>query len=191
MLRATNDSSFYPPDNSFQHSHSRPTRSQIALSGSTQQPTSRPLSSADETGPVPKKLRSTTRQPDAIKPSKPNKLTVDEPLRKARARPALTFANFFSSSGRHSQPTTSSSRTAIGGLGKSGTQQIQPSNPSIATRRSTRLLTGTGSKQPHPSKVRAARSYSLEFRLTCLLLLYSIHNCENVADSLAMYALVP
>jgi anaphase-promoting complex subunit 3 len=153
VLRATNDSSFYPPDNSFQQSHLRPTRSQIAVS--TQQPTSRPLSSADETGPMPKKLRSTARQPDAAKSSKPNKLAVDEPLRKARARPALTFANFFSSSGRRSQPTTSS-RTATG-VGKSGIQHIQPSNPSIATRRSTRLLSGTGSKQTHLSKVRAAR----------------------------------
>jgi len=124
---ATNDSSFYPPDISFQQSHPRPTRSQATT---TQQHTSRPLSSADETGPVPKKLRSTARQPDAAKSSKPNKLAVDEPLRK----PAI------------------SSRIATGGAGKSNLQHIQPSNPSIATRRSTRLLSGTGNKQTHSSK---------------------------------------
>lgn len=145
--RATNDSSFYPSDNSFQQIH-RASRSQPTASGPTQPPTSRPLSSADEAGPVPKKLRSNVRQPEAVKSSKPNKLTTDDPLKKARARPALTFANIFSSPGRRSQPT-SSHRTAAG----TGKSNNPPVNPNVATRRSTRLLSGSGTKQPHSSKV--------------------------------------
>jgi anaphase-promoting complex subunit 3 len=139
ISRVTNDSSFCPPESSFLQPH-RPSR-QPSTSGSVQPPTSRPLSSADEAGPVPKKMRSTVRQPAK---SKPTKQSAEEPLKKARARPALKFANFFSSSGRRSQPTTSS-RTASTGLGKN--DRI-PSNSSIATRRSTRLLTGNGNKQP-------------------------------------------
>lgn len=136
----TNDSSFCPPESSFLQPH-RPSR-QASTSGNVQPPTSRPLSSADEAGPVPKKMRSTVRQPVKSKPMQ----FSEEPLKKARARPALKFANFFSSSGRRSQPTTtSSSRIASTGLGKS---DRMPSNPSIATRRSTRLLSGNGNKQP-------------------------------------------
>jgi anaphase-promoting complex subunit 3 len=134
----TNDSSFCPPESSYLQPH-RPSR-QASTSGNVQPPASRPLSSADEAGPVPKKMRSTVRQP--AKP-KPTKLSAEEPLKKARARPALKFANFFSSSGRRSQPTASS-RTASTGLGKN--DRI-PSNSSIATRRSSRLLSGNGSKQ--------------------------------------------
>ena len=136
--RIINDSTFCPPDSSFLQPH-RPSR-QASTSGTIQPPTSRPLSSADEAGPVPKKMRATVRQP--VK-SKPTKLSVEEPVKKARARPALKFANFFSSSGRRSQPT-SSSRAGSAGLGKN--DRI-PSNSTIATRRSTRLLTGNGTKQ--------------------------------------------
>lgn len=146
FFRATNDSSFYPPDNSFQQAH-RTTRSQPSNTGQIPTHVSRPLSSADEAGPVAKKQRSTARQPEAIKTFKPSKLAVDNPLKKARARPALLLTNLFSSSGRRSQPTTS---TRTIGLGKSTTQ---PMASNIATRRSTRLLSGTGTKQPHNSKV--------------------------------------
>lgn len=121
---ATNDSSFYPPDNSFQQAH-RTTRSQPSNTGQIPTHVSRPLSSADEAGPVAKKQRSTARQPEAIKTFKPSKLAVDNPLKK---------------------PTTS---TRTIGLGKSTTQ---PMASNIATRRSTRLLSGTGTKQPHNSK---------------------------------------
>ncbi|KAF9466329.1 hypothetical protein BDZ94DRAFT_1187704 [Collybia nuda] len=138
----TNDSSFYPPDNSFH----RPTRSQPINTGLPQTLIPRPLSSADEGGPMPKRQRSTARQPEALKSIKPTKLVVDDPSKKARARPALIFANIFSSSGRRSQTTTSS--RAAAGLGKSN----QPMVSNIATRRSTRLLSGTGTKQTHASK---------------------------------------
>ncbi|RDB23972.1 Protein bimA [Hypsizygus marmoreus] len=122
---ATNDSSFYP-DHSFQQAH-RATRSQPANIGSTQTYVSRALSSADEAGPVPKRQRSIARHPEATKSSKPSsKLAVDDSLKK---------------------PTTSSRTT---GLGKSNAQAAVPS--SIVTRRSTRLLSGTGTKQPHTSK---------------------------------------
>lgn len=120
----------------------RPTRTQAVASGSFQTAASRPLSSADEAGPVPKKLRPTLRQPSKIKSSKP---TIEEPPKKARARPALKFANFFSSSGRRSQSSTSS-RLNIAGAAK--TERPPSSNSNIATRRSTRLLSGNGAKQP-------------------------------------------
>ncbi|KAF8810137.1 TPR-like protein [Phlegmacium glaucopus] len=138
---ATNESSFYPLDNSYQvHriSRSQPTNPHSI------QPVSRPLSSADEGGPVPKKLRSTSRQPEALK-LKSVKSSLDDPLKKARARPALSFANIFSSSGRRSQSTTSS-RTNL----PPGKNNIQPA-AGVVTRRSTRLLSGTGTKS-HSSK---------------------------------------
>ncbi|KAJ3497688.1 hypothetical protein NLJ89_g10317 [Agrocybe chaxingu] len=118
---ATNDSSFYPAENSF-------------LAGS------RPLSSADESGPVTKRLRSTASQPEGLK-SKPSKTSLDDPSKKARARPALSFANIFSSAGRRSQQTTSSRTNAA--LGKSNTL---PSVPPAPTRRSSRLQSGTVAK---------------------------------------------
>jgi len=137
--RAINDSSFYPPDNSFQihrTSRSQPTNP-IPI-----QTVSRPLSSADEAGPVTKKLRSTSQHPETLK-TKASKSSLDDPLKKARARPALSFANIFSSSGRRSQSTTSS-RTNVA-PGKSNTQ---PAAGHIPTRRSTRLLSGTAQKPP-------------------------------------------
>ncbi|KNZ75458.1 Protein bimA [Termitomyces sp. J132] len=136
---ATNESIY--PDHSFHQAH-RATRSQPT--NTTQPPIQRPLSSADEAGPNPKRQRSTARQPEAVKKTVLNhKLSVDDPLKKARARPALIFANI-SSSGRHSSQFTTSSRTP--GLGKSN---AQPLLPNTATRRSSRL-------HP-PSKVRQAR----------------------------------
>lgn len=144
---ATNESSFYPVDTPFQPIH-RITRSQPVIP-TQQPPMSRPLSSADETGPVAKKLRSTSRQPEAaVRASKSSKLT-DDTLKKARVRPALTFANFFSSSGR-TQPTTSSRTSAA--IGKSNQAA---GHGGIPTRRSTRLLSGTSTKQGH-SKVNAS-----------------------------------
>ncbi|KAF5387124.1 hypothetical protein D9615_001841 [Tricholomella constricta] len=125
----------------------RVSRSQPTNTGPPQAPILRPLSSADEAGPNPKRQRSTARQPEGVKNSLPSKLNVDDPLKKARARPALSFANIFSSSGRRSQPTTSS-RTA--GVGKSNAQPVVSHVP---TRRSTRLLSGTGTKQPHVTKL--------------------------------------
>ncbi|EAU88243.2 cell division cycle protein 27/anaphase promoting complex subunit 3 [Coprinopsis cinerea okayama7 len=114
-------------------------RSQPINAVQTQIP--RPLSSADEAGPVQKRLRSTSRQPEASSKPKSSKSTLDDPLKKARARPALSVANIISSSS-HSQPVnTSRTNTA---LGKSNTQ---PSAVPPPTRRSNRLLSGNGAKQ--------------------------------------------
>ncbi|KAH0830598.1 hypothetical protein J3R83DRAFT_2053 [Lanmaoa asiatica] len=112
------------------------------------QPPARPLSSADETGPVQKRLRSTTRQRSVdLAKSKPSKLVMDEPLKKARARPALKFANIFSSPGRRSQPIQNL-RNVIG----SGRVERHPGSNGVGPRRSTRLLSGTMNKQAgkHP-----------------------------------------
>ncbi|KAF9452292.1 TPR-like protein [Macrolepiota fuliginosa MF-IS2] len=144
---ATNESSFYPLEHSFQQPqppNHRTTRSQHP-NVPPQVHASRPLSSADEAGPVPKRLRSTTHQADAAK-SKSSKLNSDDPSKKARARPALLFANIFSSSGRRSQYAASSRNANAPGKGN-----VQPTAPTLAPRRSSRLLSGTGVKQPHPS----------------------------------------
>jgi anaphase-promoting complex subunit 3 len=93
---------------------------------------------------MPKRLRSTSRQPEALRSSKPTKSTSDEPPKKAR--PALTFINYLSS-GRPSQPATSSK--TLGVAAKSNSQSV---NPNLPPRRSTRLLSGLGSKPAH-SKV--------------------------------------
>ncbi|KAG6919963.1 hypothetical protein DXG01_013312 [Tephrocybe rancida] len=142
------DSPFLP-DFSSQQSH-RATRSQPTNLGSllAQAPIPRPLSAADEAAPNPKRQRSTARQPEAVKNSLLNNKSsaVDDPSKKARARPALIFANIFSSSGRRSQPTTSS-RTA--GLGKSN---AQPLVSNVGTRRSTRLHSGATAKPPNATK---------------------------------------
>jgi len=140
--RATNDSSFYLPDNSFQIH--RTSRSQPTNPIPTQT-VSRPLSSADEAGPVTKRLRSTSQHPETLK-TKASKSSLDDTLKKARARPALSFANIFSSSGRRSQSTTSS-RTNVA----PGKSNAQPTAGHIPTRRSTRLLSGT--QKPPSSKV--------------------------------------
>jgi len=136
--RASSDLSFYPTDNSFQvHRNSRSQPTNIPT-----QTTSRSLSSADEAGPVTKKMRSTAQQSEGLK-SKPSKASLDDSLKKARARPALSFANIFSSSGRRSQQTTSS-RTNVA----PGKSNAQAASGHAATRRSTRLLSGTGPKLP-------------------------------------------
>ncbi|KIK59869.1 hypothetical protein GYMLUDRAFT_44345 [Collybiopsis luxurians FD-317 M1] len=115
---ASNESSFRFADTTFQQAH-RISRSQTTVPGSTQHVT-RPLSSADEAGPMPKKLRSTAPQ-HALKPSKPLKLPIEDPLKKPLA----------------------SSKAGI-----SAAKSIGVNN--VITRRSTRLLSGAGSK--HSSK---------------------------------------
>lgn len=106
-----------------------------------------------------KKLRSTARQRPAppstaaaeahhLKPSKsagavPSAADDRPKSSKARARPALTIANLFSSPGRSAQNVAASSRSIVFGAGKAAV--------GAATRRSTRLQSGTGKP---PSKVR-------------------------------------
>lgn len=143
--RGGSDSSFLP-DNSFQLPRNvRSQQSNVALQSNIP----RPLSSADEAGPVPKRLRSTTTRiaPESKPKSSSNKGASDELLKKARARPALLYANVFSSS--HSQPATTSRAHAA--LTKIATQ----SNLNAATRRSNRLQSGSGTKQLHLAKVRS------------------------------------
>ncbi|KIJ69356.1 hypothetical protein HYDPIDRAFT_36424 [Hydnomerulius pinastri MD-312] len=162
---ATNDS-FFQAENSFlQPPAARNIRIENAAAGPSQPP-ARPLSSADETGPVQKRLRSTTRQRSIeMAKSKPSKLIVDEPLKKARARPALKFANIFSSPGRRSQPVQNSRNTA--GVGKT---ERHPGNTGLGPRRSTRLLSGATSKPAgkHPPlrerrhQLTTSRSRSIE-----------------------------
>ncbi|KZT28557.1 TPR-like protein [Neolentinus lepideus HHB14362 ss-1] len=131
-------------ENSMLHAEVRPSRQPPPqASQPNHPPMSRPLSSADESGPVQKKLRSGTlqRAGGEAKSPKPS----DDRSKKARARPALILANFFSSSGRNSQSKTTHTRNASGAL-KSDREQ------SIGTRRSTRLLSGSSNKSTHAAK---------------------------------------
>ncbi|OAX35569.1 TPR-like protein [Rhizopogon vinicolor AM-OR11-026] len=133
--------SFIQTENSFLQLPLRNSKLDSVLPGPSQ-PVARPLSSSDETGPAQKRLRSTVRQKSTdIVASKPSKLIVDETSKKARARPALKFANIFSSPGRPSQPVISSRTTVGGGVAKS-----ERGNAAIAPRRSTRLLSGATGK---------------------------------------------
>jgi anaphase-promoting complex subunit 3 len=110
-------------------------------------PSSRALSSADEGGPALKKLRSTVRGVE--KASKSVAAADDARSKKARARPALTLVNLFSSAGRRPQPTAASSRHAPA----AGNRSDKDGNLSgMGTRRSARLM-GTNNKPPIPSKV--------------------------------------
>ena len=163
--RATADSSFCPDASILQPmraSKSQPT----ALAAHP--PAVRPLSSADEAGPVTKKLRSSVRQRTAppssnaadsnviLKPSKSAGTLLagaDDRSKssKARARPALTIANIFSSSGRAQTAATSSRLHAAGtAISKHSREQQPAAGP--GTRRSTRLNSGTNNK-PAATKV--------------------------------------
>ncbi|KIM65304.1 hypothetical protein SCLCIDRAFT_112905 [Scleroderma citrinum Foug A] len=136
----TNDS-FFRTENTFLQPLPRTIRTENAPAGPSQLPV-RPLSSTDESGPVQKRLRPTTRQRSIeITKSKSSKVIVDEPLKKARARPALTFANIFSSPGRRSQPVQNS-KTIIG----TGKNERTLGNAVLGPRRSTRLLSGASNK---------------------------------------------
>lgn len=118
-----------PPTFAFQPPVHPPAAPQSAL----HPPVARPLSSAEETGPVAKKLRSTSRAA-----AKATASTADDATKKARARPALHLSNFFSSSGRRAQPKVAPAARATGGGGVGKGEQ--------PTRRSTRLLGGAGGR---------------------------------------------
>lgn len=176
-LRVTNESLFHA-DGHFPHQMApRGLRVDDVPAGPSQPP-ARPLSSADETGPVQKRLRSTTRQRSVdLAKSKPSKLVVDEPLKKARARPALKFANIFSSPGRRSQPIQN--LRSVVGVGKN---ERHPGNNGVGPRRSTRLLSGPMSKQA--GKVRFSSCYYMKSSIlhgdADLFTFTSTHLCENV-----------
>ena len=73
----------------------------------------------------------------------------DARSKKARARPALTLVNLFSSAGRRPQPTAVSSRHVPVPGGRS---DRDGNTPGLGTRRSARLM-GNGNKHPIPNKV--------------------------------------
>ncbi|KAF7295067.1 TPR-REGION domain-containing protein [Mycena indigotica] len=129
--------SFYPQDTTFQ---------QVHPPGRQQSNPSRPLSSADEAGPVAKKLRSAAPQQESSRTNKPSKLSVDEPLKKAGSRPALKLSSLFSSSARSSQPSTSSRAAS------SSNNHVGTSSSTTTTRRSGRPNNSTSSKPGYVSK---------------------------------------
>ena len=138
--RASTDASFLEQNDSILQQR-KPTRVQRLTNAMGQSVGTRPLSSADE-GPVAKKQRSVgipQRSVDVPKPSS-SQVLIDERLKKARTRPALTIANIFSSSGRRAQSVATSSRL------NAKAHREQPQNFSFATRRSTRLLGGATHK---------------------------------------------
>ncbi|KAI0078189.1 protein prenylyltransferase [Panus rudis PR-1116 ss-1] len=165
---ASTESSFFP-DDSF-NIGLRPSRSQPATSLAVQPPAVRPLSSADETGPVAKKPRS-GRQRNAPPSSTTSDNTNARPSKsagalsqgaeelskssKARSRPVLTVANIFSSPGRRAQRAATSSRSNTAGASKAAREQ-QPAVPAI-TRRSSRLLSGNKDKQAAGPKATGRR----------------------------------
>ena len=106
----------------------------------------RPLSSADEAGPVQKRLRSTAGRQIESSKAKSTTKTVDDPLKKARARQALSFANNLSTS--NSQPASNARGTSA--VAK---PTFQASANPTTTRRSNRLQSGSGAKQLHLNKV--------------------------------------
>jgi hypothetical protein len=134
---------------------------------------SRALSSADEGGPAHKKLRSTTRGME--KSYKSVAAADDAHSKKARARPALTLVNLFSSAGRRPQPTATSSRHAPAAgnrLDRDG------SAPGGGTRRSARLM-GTGSRPRIPSKVGVKSRLGRNFGCSYSTLCFSRHRSET------------
>ncbi|KAI0340600.1 protein prenylyltransferase [Trametopsis cervina] len=152
---STIESSF-AGDDSFSFGPLPTSKSQPGPSG-VQPPAVRPLSSADEMGPAAKKLRSTARQraPSSstaadtnIKPSKSAGALLQgmaddrSKSSKARARPALTIANIFSSPGRRAQHAATSSRSTAAPNKSAKEQPV----PVTLARRSSRLLGGSNSK---------------------------------------------
>ena len=133
---------------------------------------SRALSSADEGGPALKKLRATTRGVEKAS-NKSVAAADDARSKKARARPALTLVNLFSSAGRRPQPTAVSSRHVPVAGGRS---DRDGNTPGLGTRRSARLMGNGNNKPPIPSKVDVPPFYRparVEGRLLWLIRLSS------------------
>lgn len=110
-----------------------------------------------------KRLRSTTGRQTESSKAKSTTKTVDDPLKKARARPALSFANILCS---QSQPASNTRGTSA--LAKNTTTANANPPP---TRRSNRLQSGSGAKQLHLNKVRDDRvpaEHQLMFSSTLL-----------------------
>ncbi|KAG7092407.1 hypothetical protein E1B28_008764 [Marasmius oreades] len=127
---ASTDSPFHLADTTFLQAH-RNTRSQPVLPTAAQQHITRPLSSADETGPMPKKLRSAGVEAEPVKVQKSLKAAGDDISRKNSFR-----------------TTTSTSKGN------------QSSMTNVGTRRSQRLQSTSNSKQSSkPSALRDRRRH--------------------------------
>lgn len=115
--------------------------------------TSRPLSSADEAGPVPKKPRSLSRQPMEIENRPRTGPSLEARTKKACARPVTLSADNNPSSLSmcpHHVPTSFSLPTVQAAPNaRSAKNENSMSNaPTLASRRSIRLLSsGVGEKQ--------------------------------------------
>ncbi|KZT11471.1 TPR-like protein [Laetiporus sulphureus 93-53] len=134
----TTDESSFDPEGSFHQGALRASRSQPTSSLAVHPPAVRPLSSADEAGPVTKKLRSTVRQRTA--PSSTNAADSNVYLKPSKSTGTLLL-------GQRDQPKSLkaaaiSFRSQLG-VGKSA--HPQPVG-GMMTRRSTRLLNGLGNK---------------------------------------------
>ncbi|GJE86877.1 ANAPC3 and TPR domain-containing protein [Phanerochaete sordida] len=162
---STVDSSFFAEDSfQFKAPGLPASRSQPGLSDAVLPPAVRPLSSADEMGPAAKKLRSTVRQrvlpssaadSNHIKPSKSAGAALEgaddrSKSSKARARPALSIANIFSSPGRRVQDPATSSKFNAATTSRSTAEQRVPPSTLGPARRSSRLQLGTNSKPTKP-----------------------------------------
>ncbi|GBE82491.1 Anaphase-promoting complex subunit 3 [Sparassis crispa] len=135
---ASADSSLFP-EASFVQGSLRPSRSQPMVSLAVQPPAVRPLSSADEAGPVTKKLRSGVRQRTA--PPSTNAADSNTNLKPSKSAGALLLGA--ADRMKSSKTTATSSRLHATGA-KGGREQQPPVG--AATRRSTRLLGGGNSK---------------------------------------------
>jgi len=143
--RGTTESSFFS-EASFVQQRSRSSTSVLQTPGTTA--TSRPLSSADESGPVAKRLRS---QMDAVGVSLKMRAGRGESVSGTnnqtlvKKRQALAYANIVpsTSGGRGSGSPSSRSGGGSSGGNNSGGKSGQ-AQPHVVTRRSSRLLSGTG-----------------------------------------------
>ncbi|ESK96921.1 20s cyclosome subunit (nuc2 cdc27) [Moniliophthora roreri MCA 2997] len=117
---ASTDFPFPIVDTTFHQIH-RTSRSQPVIPTSTQQHITRPLSSADEAGPIPKKLRSAAVQPEPGKPIKTLKAAGEDISRKGlnTKSSSLTKAN---------QSSASNVRRSTRLQSTSGSKQAKPSN---------------------------------------------------------------
>ena len=147
--RTMNDS-FYPSDTPIIGSQLRPPPFAVQAPGLIP----RPLSSAEETGPVPKKPRSLSRTTGVAEAEKLRQTNAGAETRskKARVRQVLMSANFFSSSSQLHAPSNWNKQSAAASTRSGRNDPPASNNVPVGSRRSTRLLSGTGK---HVVKVRA------------------------------------
>ncbi|KAL0580244.1 chaperonin-containing T-complex alpha subunit Cct1 [Marasmius crinis-equi] len=135
---ASSDSPFQYVDTTFHQAH-RNSRSQPVLPTSTHQHITRPLSSADESGPIPKKPRSAAVDSEFIKPLKTLKSAGEDISRKG-------------SSSRNSTATTKGTQSLTSNAGTRRSQRLQgtsntkPSSKTSAMRERRRQIAHGRSK---------------------------------------------